>query len=123
MSSRLSPSREELEEAVEAAAEGGDVVAVYLFGSAARGRFVRGLSDVDLLAVTRGPPRHRAKTSRISAGDVNVVYMSVEEVCEAYRRGNNLVKEALEEGILLAGQPVECPPDGGRPALGRPDEK
>lgn len=55
MSSQLSPSREELEEAVEAAAEGGDVAAVYLFGSAARGKFVRGLSDVDLLAV-RGRP-------------------------------------------------------------------
>jgi exonuclease VII small subunit len=44
----------------------------------------------------------------VEAGDVNVVYMSLEEACAAYSRGNNLVREALDEGILLAGEPVNC---------------
>lgn len=48
--------------------------------------------------------------------------MSAEEVCEAYRRGNNLVKEALDEGTLLAGQSVKCP-RAEDSAQGRPDEK
>ncbi|MEM1637904.1 MAG: nucleotidyltransferase domain-containing protein [Pyrobaculum sp.] len=105
-SASLTPK--ELEKATEIAVEGVDAVAVYLFGSAARGRFVRGLSDVDIIVVTKSPPPYRAKTSRIDAGDINVVYMSAEEICEAYRRGNHLVIEALDEGILLAGTPLRC---------------
>ncbi|MCU7786812.1 MAG: nucleotidyltransferase domain-containing protein [Pyrobaculum sp.] len=99
---------EELAQAVEQALRGVEAAAAYLFGSAARGRFVRGLSDIDILVVTRGPPPWRGRTAHVEAGDVNAVYMSLEEACAAYRRGNNLVREALDEGILLAGEPVNC---------------
>ncbi|AAL62523.1 nucleotidyltransferase domain-containing protein [Pyrobaculum aerophilum] len=101
----LSP--EEIEEAVKIAMEAG-AVAIYLFGSAARGKFVRGLSDIDLLVVTESPPPYRAKTKHIDAGDVNIIYMSIQEVCIAYMRGNSLVREALEEGKLVWGREVKC---------------
>jgi len=106
---RRNPSltEKDLEKAVETAVAGVDAVAVYLLGSAARGRFVRGLSDLDLLVVTRATPPHRAKTAHVDAGDVDIIYMSLEEACEAYRRGNHLVREALDEGIPLLGS-VTC---------------
>ncbi len=80
-----------------------DALTVVVFGSAARGRYVRGLSDVDVLVVTRGEPRQRALTRGLALGDVNVIYMSREEFCDALRRGNQVALEALTHGVTVHG--------------------
>ena len=92
----------------------GDVLSVVVFGSAARGRFVRGLSDVDVLVITPGEPRQRAVTRGSPVGDVNAVFMSRDEFCEALMLGNPIAVEA-SMGIVLLGE------DPGRLCMPRRD--
>ncbi|MEZ0318520.1 MAG: nucleotidyltransferase domain-containing protein [Pyrobaculum sp.] len=79
-------------------------VSVVVYGSAARGRFVRGLSDLDVLVITQNLPS-RGLTLRGSSGDVNIVYMTPEEFCQALAAGNPIAVEAAEEGHVIAGVP------------------
>lgn len=76
---------------------------VVVYGSAARGRFVRGLSDIDVLVVTESPPG-RGLTLRGSSGDIDIVYMTPEEFCQALAGGNLIAREAAEEGQVIAGR-------------------
>ncbi len=79
-------------------------LSVTVYGSAARGKYVRGLSDVDVLVVTAGEPPYRARVFGLSLGDVNVVYMSREEFCEALALGNQIALEAVSAGVVVFGE-------------------
>jgi len=78
-------------------------LSIVVFGSAARGQYVRGLSDVDILVVTAGEPARRALTRGLSIGDVNVVFMSRDEYCHALKVGNQIAVEAWKHGIVVYG--------------------
>ncbi|QOJ78762.1 nucleotidyltransferase domain-containing protein [Infirmifilum lucidum] len=79
-------------------------LSITVYGSAARGKYVRGLSDVDVLVVTAGEPPCRARTFGLSLGDVNVVYMSREEFCGALTLGNQIALEAVSAGVVVFGE-------------------
>jgi len=92
---------EELASFLSALREG--ALSIVVFGSAARGQYVRGLSDVDILVITAREPERRALTRGLSVGDVNVIFMSREEYCHAVKAGNQVALEAREHGVVVYG--------------------
>jgi len=89
-----------------------DPVAVIVAGSLARSRFVRGLSDIDLLVITQHePPKHERFLLR-AVKDVNVeitVY-SVDEVRLAIKRSNQFIIDAIKNGIKVYDRGLELNP-------------
>ena len=84
-----------------------------LFGSLARGDAVPG-SDADLLIVVS----HSAETflertvryrpEGVDVG-VDVVAYTREELAALLRAGNSFVRQALQEGVVLVGDPAGTP--------------
>lgn len=82
--------------------ETGNVKAVIVFGSAARPEdFVRGLSDIDVLVVTEGNPDRRQYSFRLWDSEVNITYMSVEEVVKMFSLGDPLAFMLHGDSIIL----------------------
>ncbi|MBO3800603.1 MAG: nucleotidyltransferase domain-containing protein [Candidatus Brockarchaeota archaeon] len=82
--------------------ETGNVKAVIVFGSAARPEdFIRGLSDIDVLVVTEGNPGRRQYSFRLCDSEVNVTYMSVEEVMKIFSLGDPLAFMLHGDSIIL----------------------
>lgn len=88
-----------------------DIVSVVLFGSAARGSFVKGHSDVDIIVVTKdGRSREgiqdymRSLVSRLNKKH----NLFLEKTCSDERKFNNLVLDALlrVESFFLWGVPI-----------------
>ena len=86
-------------------------IKVIVAGSLAKGRFVRGLSDVDVLVVVGyGVPRDkRFILASVKDVDVEVTVISEEELEEAVEEGREFFVDALRHGIVLfsAGPPEE----------------
>ena len=80
-------------------------LAVLVAGSLADGRFVRGLSDVDLLVVVdRGVDRlERFQLYAVKDVDVEVAVVPLGELVEAVRRCNEFYRRALCRGLLVYG--------------------
>ena len=78
-------------------------LAVLLAGSLARGEFVRGMSDVDLLVLVERPPGkwERFRLACVRGVDVQITVFGLREALESAAEGNFFVREALEEGIVL----------------------
>ncbi|GAB6944275.1 nucleotidyltransferase domain-containing protein [Vulcanisaeta sp. JCM 14467] len=92
--------------AINKALDGLNPVAVFIVGSLARGEFVLGLSDIDLVVVVSGEPPFRAKVIGSELGDVEVIAFTVSELCSHYM-DNNLMIEALSTGVPIIGDPRE----------------
>ena len=92
---------EELANFLSALREG--PLSIVVFGSAARGQYVRGLSDVDVLVITAREPERRALTRGLTFCDVNVIFMSREEYCRTVRAGNQIALETWERGVVVYG--------------------
>jgi predicted nucleotidyltransferase len=98
-----------------------NAVAVYLFGSFARGTAVPG-SDLDLLVVVERdprPPRDRLPDHLPGAFPigVDVIVWTRAEMEERLARGDRLARTILAEGEALfeRGPVRDCPPGSDRP--------
>jgi uncharacterized protein len=82
------------------------VVAAAVAGSVARGDF-NVWSDIDVLVVAEGLPARLpdrgALLASVAPPGVQAVGFSPAEFREAWRRGNRLVREAVEGGVVLEG--------------------
>ncbi len=78
-------------------------LAIFLTGSLAKGEFVRGMSDIDLLLITREPPRKERRSAMycVKDVDVQVTVFGLQEAKRSLRKGNWFLREALKEGVLL----------------------
>ena len=78
-------------------------LAILLAGSLARGEFVRGMSDIDLLVLVDRPPGkwERFRLAHVGGVDVEITVFGLEEALEAAAGGNFFVREALEKGLVL----------------------
>ncbi len=78
-------------------------LAILLAGSLARGEFVRGMSDIDLLILVERPPGkwERFRLARVKDVDVQITTFGLQEALKAAGEGNFFVREALEEGVVL----------------------
>ncbi len=76
-------------------------LSVLIAGSLAEGKFVRGLSDIDILAITvEKPGKHeRFQLKAIKDVNVEIAVYSVEEVEQAAKTGNQFIAQALEKGV------------------------
>ena len=92
--------------AINKALSGLNPAAAFIVGSLARGEFVLGMSDIDLVVVINGEPPFRAKVIGSELGDVEVITFTVSEFCEHYM-DNNLMIEALSTGVPIIGDPGE----------------
>lgn len=82
-----------------------EVSAIILTGSIAEGRYVHGLSDIDILVIKEeGPPRHIL--TAVGNVDVEITYMGLAEALEAVKTGNTFIIQALEKGIYLKGKTI-----------------
>ncbi len=82
--------------------EAENVKAIVVFGSAARPEdFVIGLSDIDILVVTEGNPDRRQYFFRLWDSEVNVTYMSVDEVTKMFSSGDPLAFMLHRDCIML----------------------
>lgn len=84
------------------------VVAAVVFGSVARGDF-NVWSDVDVLVVARNlPPRPQDRLALLgSVRRVQPVAWTPEEFAAQAAAGNRIAREALGEGVPIAGQPLD----------------
>ena|GEM_PF-453092 len=78
-------------------------VAVAVTGSLAKGRFVRGLSDVDILVVVDRPVRDEERFSLVPLKDVDaeIIVVSREELERAIAAGNEFYLDALRSGKVV----------------------
>ena len=66
----------------------GDPRSVIVFGSAVRPTdFVKGVSDVDVLIITKGRPKRRHYQLEIYETEINISFMSIDEVYNVFRKG------------------------------------
>ncbi|GAY26133.1 hypothetical protein ATG_13360 [Desulfurococcaceae archaeon AG1] len=86
-----------------------DPIAVIVAGSLARSRFVRGLSDIDILVITQHePPKHERFLLRaVKDVDVEITVYSLDEVRLAIKQGNQFITDAIKNGIKIYDRGLE----------------
>ena len=80
-------------------------ISIVVTGSLAEGRFVRGLSDVDLLVILGRPvpESERFMLRTVKDVDVEITLVSVEELKRAVAEGRDFYIQALRSGIVVYG--------------------
>ena len=96
----------QLIQAINKAIKGLNPIVVFIIGSMARGKFVLGMSDIDLVVIVSGEPPFRAKVIGSPLGDVEVIVFTLSEFCSHYM-DNNIMLETLRIGIPIIGDPEE----------------
>ena len=82
--------------------DGDAVLTIILTGSVAEGRYVHGLSDIDIIVIKKeGRPSHIL--TAVGDIDVEITFLGLEEAMEAVKTGNTFIIQALEKGIYLKG--------------------
>lgn len=91
-------------------------IAVLVTGSLARKRFVYGMSDIDILVITEKPVRDRFLLRAVENTDVEITIMSLDEVLKGLEAGNQFLKDAVENGLVIHGdiEGIAQMPRGGR---------
>lgn len=79
-------------------------ISIILAGSIARGKFVHGLSDIDILVVIDRRVKDKERFTLRAVGDIDVeiTIINIDELKEAIKRGNQFYKEAIK-GIEVYG--------------------
>ena len=99
---------EELKRLVLSLKERHDPDVMILAGSLAEGRWVRGLSDIDILIITKRiqEPEHinRFELRSINGIDVNIAIYTREEVNMGIKSLNFFLISAINSGIALYGE-------------------
>lgn len=93
-------------QAINKAISGLNPIAIFIIGSLARGEFVMGMSDIDLMVIVSGEPPFRAKVIGSPLGDVEVMVYTLDEFCK-HHTDNNIMLESLRIGIPIISDPEE----------------
>jgi len=81
-------------------------LALIIAGSLARGAFVRGMSDIDMLVITGEPPDKRARfvLKNVRGVDVEITVFGLEEAISSAEMGNFFILDALKNGVVIYGR-------------------
>ena len=92
-----------LERIVEELVEQYKPLKILVTGSLAKGKFVQGLSDIDILVIVEHEPgkQERFQLKAVENIDVEIIVFSMKEVKEAIKHGNQFITEAIKEGITI----------------------
>jgi len=83
-------------------------LSIILAGSVARGRFVKGLSDVDLLVVVENvSDKERFHLRTAGPANVEITVVGLEELIRAATSGNEFYRQCVEEGVEVYGSLLE----------------
>lgn len=84
------------------------VLTVLVTGSLAKGRFVRGLSDIDILVVTREAPakEDRFLLDNVRGVDIEITLYSLDELRLSLAQGSYFIRDALESGVVVYGKGI-----------------
>jgi predicted nucleotidyltransferase len=97
--------KEEFEQLLSAIISKVKPVAIILTGSMAKGRFVRGMSDIDLLIVaSESEPRFFIWAMKDV--DVEATVYSLEDLLRSIENGNQFIIDAIKNGIMLVGEDI-----------------
>ena len=79
-------------------------LSIIIAGSLAKGKFVVGLSDIDVIVITgEDPGKNRFMLKAIGNTDVEITFLSVNEVFHTIRIGNQFVIDAIISGKEVYG--------------------
>ena len=79
-------------------------LSIMIAGSLAKGKFVAGLSDIDVVVITKeNPGKNRFMLKAIGNTDVEITFLSIDEVFHAVRTGNQFVIDAIISGKEIYG--------------------
>ncbi|MDK6029352.1 nucleotidyltransferase domain-containing protein [Ignisphaera sp. 4213-co] len=94
---------EELTQLLENIAKTYKPLKIVITGSLAEDKFVRGLSDIDVLVVVKEMRENmeRFLMHSIKDVDVEITIVSEKELEEAIKRGNEFYIQAIEKGIVV----------------------
>ncbi len=82
-------------------------LAIIVGGSVAKGRFVMGLSDIDVVLIVDSVGRgERFALKTLGNVNVEISAYTPSEVVEACRRGNQFIRETLIYGRVLVGEEI-----------------
>jgi predicted nucleotidyltransferase len=79
--------------------------AIILAGSLAKGKFVRGMSDIDILIIIENV-NYRTLLKAIKNVDVEITMYTYDEIINSIRGGNQFIKDAINNGIPLIGEEI-----------------
>jgi len=80
-------------------------LSIVVAGSLARGEFVRGMSDIDVLVIVESvSDGERFRLRAVGSTDVEITVVGLGELVEAVRRGNQFYRRSLEEGVEVYGE-------------------
>lgn len=79
--------------------------AIILAGSIARGKFIRGMNDIDMFLIVE-KINYRTLLKAVKDVNVEITMYTYDEALESIKRGNQFVKDAIENGILLLGREI-----------------
>jgi len=83
-------------------------LSVILVGSTARGRFVKGLSDVDLLVIVEKVlDEERFHLRAVGSTNVEITVVGLEELLQAVVSGNQFYRQCVEDGVGVYGYLLE----------------
>ncbi len=94
----------EIEEIIEELITKYNPISIILAGSIARGKFIRNLSDIDILVIIDKKIRDKERfmLKAISNINIEITIVNIDELKEAIKRGNQFYKEAIK-GIEVYG--------------------
>jgi len=79
--------------------------AIILAGSIARGKFIRDMNDIDMFLIVE-KINYRTLLKAVKDVNVEITMYTYDEALESIKRGNQFVKDAIENGILLLGREI-----------------
>jgi len=100
---------DELEHLLNKMIEDYKPISVIITGSLANSKFIRGMSDIDILIVVERSPDKYNRFLLKAVKDVNVeisIY-SMDEVVQSILSGNQFIVEAIDKGIEVYGHAKE----------------
>lgn len=100
--------RDDLESLIAELIEKYNPRSIIVAGSVAKSKFVRRLSDIDLLVITNEAPSKddRFALTAIKDVDVEVTVYSLEEVVENIKAENPFIVDAVEQGFEVYGDVI-----------------
>lgn len=79
---------------------------IIIGGSLARGKFVRGLSDIDVILITDYRPNVRHIIRHVNDTDVEIAFYSFDEILIGMSRGNNYIIDSVYKGFIIKGSNI-----------------
>jgi predicted nucleotidyltransferase len=97
--------KEEFEQLLSAIISRIKPLAIILAGSMAKGKFVRGMSDIDLLIVaSESEPRFFIWA--VKDVDVEATVYTLEDLLHSIENGNQFIIDAIKNGITLVSEDI-----------------